>query len=174
MLKKILLLVFAVLVLAVGVFLLLGFFNPTFTYETRITIDRPREDVWRLFNDETKMGVWLVGFKSIETISGERNAVGSKYRLRFSQDGRDFEMIEEMKEFRPPEAFAFHLDSDFFSDDVRVTFNDLGGKTEVIQTEHATGNNILHKSLLYWMRSHLTNGARTNLENLKKYVEAAK
>lgn len=174
MLKKTLLITVAVLVLAVAVFFLIGFLNPTFTYETRITIDRPREDVWRLFNDETKMGDWLSGFKSIETISGERNAVGSKYRLRFSQDGKDFEMIEEVKEFRPPEAFSFHIDSDFASDDVRVVFNDLGGRTEVIQTDHATGNNILHKSLLYWLRSHLTDTARTNVANLKKYVEAAK
>lgn len=174
MFKKILLITFVVLFLAVAIFLLLGFLNPSFSYETRVTIDRSREDVWRLFNDETKMGDWLVGFKSIETISGERNTVGSKYRVHFSQDGREFEMIEEMKEFHPPDTFAFRLDSDFFADDVRVTFNDLGGKTEVVLAERATGNNILRKSLLYWMRSHFTTGARNNLDNLKKYVEAAK
>ena len=120
------------------------------------------------------MNEWLVGFKSIETISGERNAVGSKYRLRFSQDDRDIEVIEEVKEFRPPESFAFHLDSDFLSDNVRIDFNDLGGKTQVVQTDQVTGAGVLSKSLLFWTRSHLTDAARANLESLKKYVEEAK
>ncbi len=174
MIKKALLILLSIIVLGVIVFLLVGYFNPSLDYETRITIDRPRQDVWRLFNDETKMGEWLKGFKSIETISGERNTVGSKYKLRFSQDGRDFEMIEEMKEFRPPEAFGFRLSSDFFSDEVRVVFIDKGDKTEVVQSDHVVGNNILCKSLLYWMKSHISTEARSSMENLKKYIESTK
>ena len=174
MLKKILIIVLAVLFVSVTIFFLLGYLNPSFTYVTRITIDQPREDVWRLFSDETKLDEWLIGFKSIETLSGERNAVGSKYKLRFSQDDKDIEVIEEVKEYRPPETFAFHLDSDFLSDDVRIDFNDLGGKTQVVQTDHVTGAGVFSKSLLFWTRSHLTDAARSNLESLKKFVEGAK
>lgn len=174
MIKKTLLIVLAVIVVAVASFFLIGLLSPTYAYETRVTIDKPRDDVWRIFNDESKMGQWLVGFKSIETISGERNGIGSKYRIRMSQDGRDFEMIEEMKEFRAPELFAFRLDSDVFSDDVRIVLNDVGGKTEIVQSDRVTGANLFCRSLLFWMRSHLREGARTNLENLKKLAESSK
>ena len=38
-------------------------------------------EAWAVHQDESKLGQWLAGFKSIDLISGEVGTVGSKYKV---------------------------------------------------------------------------------------------
>ena len=153
MIKKILVYVLVVIVLIIAGALVFGLLNPSISYETRLEINKPRDVVWKYFTDETKMSEWLDGFQKIELISGNKNEVGSQYRMTFVEDGREIVMTETVKEFNPGERFAFHLENEVISVDSEITLTDVEGKTLFTEKDTAVGGNILWRILFAAMKS---------------------
>lgn len=173
MLKKILLgFLLLVVVLCVG-FFAPGFLAGDMTNETRVQVNKAREFVWEKFQDESRMGDWLEGFKSIEPISGEPRTVGSKFRLKFNNNGSDIEMIETMTGYEEGEKFAFTLENEVMHSEIDVTLLDKGLSTEVVQKEKYRGQNVFWHSLFYWLKSSFVENSKKNMNSFKKYVEGA-
>ncbi len=156
------------------IFLALGFIYPKPEHQTRVEINRSREVSWNYFTDESKMVEWMKGFKKIETISGKRNEIGSKYRMTFQEDGREIVMTETVKEFKPQERFDFLLENEVISDDVTITFSEENGKTIITQTDRITGGNMFWRSLFAVIQSNLKANAQEMLEKLKTNIEQIK
>lgn len=109
---KILKYILGIIAALVVIFFMIGVFVSTFTYENKVEVNAPVEKAWAVFTDESRMGEWLTGLKSIETISGNPGEVGSIYRLVFVQNGEEMVMTEEVTAFQQNELFAFNLDND--------------------------------------------------------------
>ncbi|MBS1795073.1 MAG: SRPBCC family protein [Acidobacteria bacterium] len=169
--KKILLVGGVLLGLLVLAFFALGFIFPKLENKTRIEIDKPRELVWNYFVDEGKMSEWMPNLKQIELVGGRRHEVGSRYRMTFEENGRRVVMEETLTEFRPNELFAFHLENEIISDDVRVNFTEENGKTVIVQEDSIVGGNAFWRSLFVLARSGMQSSARKYYENLKRNVE---
>jgi len=75
---KVLGIIFLLLILG---FVVLGLVKPTVKYGHTITVDRPINEAWEIYNDDTQYSQWLKGFKSIDLISGTHGEVGSKYKV---------------------------------------------------------------------------------------------
>jgi len=71
---KVLGIIFLLLILG---FVVLGLVKPTVKYGHTITVDRPINEAWKIYNDDTQYSQWLKGFKSIDLISGTHGEVGS-------------------------------------------------------------------------------------------------
>ncbi len=169
--KKILLAVLLLIGVLIVIFLSPSVLRPTLTHETKVTIGKPLEGVWDKFSDPGNMGKWLDGFKSIETISGEPETVGSRHRIVIEKDGRRFEAIETVKEFVPQKRVAFELDGDIMTNDVIITVDGRGNATEIIQAETIKPKGFLYKAMMYRMQSSMQEQSETNLTNLKKFIE---
>ena len=78
---KILLFLLIGIVVMCLLFLLVGLVNPSVSYGHEVSVDKPIEEAWALTMDVSKYDQWLEGFKSLELIEGERNVVGSKYKV---------------------------------------------------------------------------------------------
>ncbi len=63
-------------------------------YTTEVTINVPRQRVVELIDNNENLKHWQPGFVSMERISGEPGAVGSKSRLKYKMGKRDIEMVE--------------------------------------------------------------------------------
>ena len=173
MIKKIILaLVLLVVVAALG-FFAPGILKGDLENETRVMVEKPKDHVWAKFQDESKMGEWLEGFKSIETFEGEPGTVGSKHRLKFENDGREIEMVETVTANEAGKRFAFNLENEVMYSDIEVTLVDKGLSTEVIQKEKFHGQNVFWHSLFYWLKSSLAENSKKNMDNFKKYAEGA-
>ncbi len=173
MIKKILLAIVALVVLAVAVFFAPGLFVGDLTNETRLVINKPRDEVWDKFQDDSKMGEWLKNFKSIETVEGKPRTVGSKHRITFDMDGEEIVMMQTMTAFNKGESFAFKLENETMYSEIDVRLNDKGLVTELVQKEKYHGQNVLWHSMFYWLKSWLAENSRENMENFKKYAEGA-
>lgn len=171
MIKKILIYVLVVVVLIVAGGIAFGLLNPSVSYEASVEINKPREVVWAYFSDETKMGEWLKGFQKIEIISGNKNEVGSKYKMTFIDQGQEIVMIETLKEFKRPEKFAMHLEHEIMSSDSEITLAEENGKTTLTQKDNAVGSNILWRIMFAAMRSTFIDSSQENLNRLKANVE---
>lgn len=144
---------------------------PTFTYVSKIEVNAPAEHAWAVFTDDTCMGEWMTGFKSIENISGNPNEVGSKWKLVIEQGGELMEMTETMTAFKENELFAFKLENDVMFVDTDITFVEQNGRTEIKATNLVEGRNILWKSLFALMRGALGANSQGICDNLKTVIE---
>ena len=173
---KILLFVFIGLIL---LFFLAGLLRPTVSYGHQITVNKDIKEAWAVYQDVSKYNQWLEGFKSIKLMEGEKNAVGSKYKVVVNPgDGQpDFEMIETVESFKEFDHMTLHFDSDVMIFDQITTFVESNGKTKIKTDSKVRGKGIFLRSVFSLME--LFTGSfqkqeTKNIENLKKVIESNK
>lgn len=169
--KKLLLGLFGTVILLVVVFLSFGFLYPTQMTETRVTINKPREAVWAYFTDQSKLKDWLPNVKSIENMSGEPMTKGSKFRMTFVENGREIVMTETMTEVKSNEVFAFVLENEVITANVKVMFTGNGDKTDVTEQNTFVGGNLFWRSLFAVMKASFQKQAMENYQKLKTNIE---
>ena len=166
-------LVFTILGLVV-LFFAIGFIHPSVDYSHEITVDKPLKEAWAVSKDESKFAQWLAGFKSIELISGEQGAVGSKYKVIVvpSEGQPDFEMIETIESMKEFEEVVLSFDSDLMRFDQTISHSDTGGKSTIRtdNTVHAKGAMMRSMFAIMGMFGGFQKQEAKNLEALKKLI----
>ena len=159
-----------ILVLVI-IFFSLGIIFPSITYETKITVNKPVETSFAVFTSPFKLSDWITGLKGIGLISGIPNTVGSKWKFIITQNGKDYELIQTMKELKPNELFVTHADNELFTDDVKVKFISKGTATEIIATSNLSGKNIFWRSVFTCAQFYLGSNDQKMYDKLKEVIE---
>jgi hypothetical protein len=68
---------------------------------------------------------WQDGFKSITHLSGEPEAVGSKYRFLYSNKGKEFELIETILVNDLPKEFVGQYEHIHMTNTMKNTFQEV-------------------------------------------------
>lgn len=170
---KVLKYVLGFLGIVIVAFLMIGVFVPSFRYETTIDVNAPVATSWSIFNDESRMGEWLIGFQNIETISGNPGEVGSKYRLVFLEGDETIVMTEEMTAVQENELVAFKFDNDLMTGTFEVRFRGDESKTTIATINELQGKNIVWRSLLWLSKTTIRERAQANYARLKELIEAS-
>jgi uncharacterized protein YndB with AHSA1/START domain len=93
-------------------------------------LDRPREEVWRAFENPSNLSKWQPTLVRVEPLSGVPGRVGAVSRLSFAGDGHNLILTEKVTGRREPEELTLSYDSTHTSNTVRHRFVDLGnGRT---------------------------------------------
>lgn len=156
-------------------FLAVGFIMPEVKYGAEITVDKPAKEAWAVMLDKDKYGEWLEGFQSMELLSGEDGAVGSKYKVIVNPgEGQDdFEMIETVESFKEFENVTLNFDSDMMVFDQTTTMSEADGKTTIKTDSTVKGKGIMMRSMFAVMDM-LTGSFQTqeqkNYDALKKLI----
>ena len=157
-------------------FLIIGFIKPSVNYGHEITVNKPIKEAWAVQQDETKLGQWLEGFKSIDLISGEKGAVGSKYKVVVNPgEGQpDFEMTETIVSKKEYDHMKLSFDSDMMLFDQTTTFTEANGKTTIKTDSKVKGKGMMMRSMFALMET-LGGSFQAqeikNIEALKKVIE---
>ena len=173
---KILKILFYVILSLIVIFLLVGFMHPTVSYGHEINVDKPVKEAWAVTQDDSKYNQWLDGFQSIELISGENGAVGSKYKVIVNPgDGQDdFEMIETVVSLKEFDHVTLNFDSDMMDFEQTISVSGSGNKASVKTESKVRGKNIIMRSMFAVMER-LTGSFTTqevkNIEALKAVIE---
>lgn len=168
-------LLFLIVGLAV-LFFAIGLMKPSVSYGHEITVNKPLKEAWAVTQDESKYDQWLEGFKSIELISGERNTVGSKYKVVVNPgEGQDdFEMIETIVSLKEFDHVTLSFDSDFMDFEQTISFAEANGATTVKTDSKVIGKSIITRSMFALMEmlgGSFTAQETKNIEALKKVIE---
>lgn len=75
-------------------------------YKVSLNIDRPVDDVTRLFSDPEHIKKWQPELVSMTLLEGEAGEAGSKSRLKFKLNGREMEMTETIVFNNLPKEFT--------------------------------------------------------------------
>lgn len=75
-------------------------------YTTEIIINKPVDDVVRLFDNPENLSRWMEGLQSFEHISGVAGQPGAKSKLIFKMGKRNVDMIETVITRNLPDEFT--------------------------------------------------------------------
>lgn len=158
------------------IFFAIGLIKPTVNYGHEITVNKSLKEAWAVSQDESKYGQWLDGFKSIELVSGEAGAVGSKYKVVVnpSEGQPDFEMIETVVSKKEFDHVTLHFDSEMMDFDQTILYAETDGKTSIKTESAVSGKGIVMRSLFAIMEmftGSFTAQETKNIEALKKVIE---
>jgi len=169
---KILKYVLGVIAVLAVIFLLIGVFVPTFSYESRVVVEAAREHSFTVFSDANRMGEWISNFESIDLISGNPKQIGGKYRLVITEEDERMVMTETVTAFDENEFYAFKLDNDVMLADVEIRFSGDETSTEIVATTKVDGKGFFWRSLLPLFKSMMTERAQQDYDKLKQVIEA--
>ena len=143
-------------------------------YSVRIDIDRPIEEAWEVLMDESRMGEWLEGYKSMELIEGEPLTVGSKHRMIFEEDGQEMSFTETVTAINPPTEFSFDFDHDMMSSSIQMTFESVGSaSTRITNRTHFKANGFFINLFMYFMTPRMKGRQRRSFARLKAMIESS-
>lgn len=173
MIKKIALSLIGFTLLLFALFVLYGIMNPSLNHTFEIEINKSVSKVWSEMDDEANLKKWITGFKSIELIQGERNEVGSKYKMVFDENGKDLIMTQTIKEYIPNKTFAFELGDDFAQFTEKINYIPTDSvKTKLVIEQRGGGKNWFAKSMMAFMRSSIIEQQTAQYQKLKQLIES--
>ncbi len=167
------------LLLIVGLILfclLIGMIKPSVQYGHIIQVNKPIQEAWAVSQDESKYKQWLEGYKSMELISGEPFAVGSKYKVIVDpgEGQEDIEMIETVISVKENDHVTLHFDSAMMDFEQTISFTEANGKTTVTSDSKVIGKNLVMRSMFALMEmftGSFTKQEAKNFDKLKTLIE---
>lgn len=157
--------------------LVVGFFGiglafPTLTVDYTFTIDKPVDHTWKVFTDVARMPEWMDDLQEVQNLAGNHLEVGSRWKLVFLQKGETIEVIEEVTACKPPELYAFDMETEPFTGATEIRLRAEGAKTEFTATSTFSGRNLVWRSILGVMKGTMADQMQVSYEKLKSVVEA--
>lgn len=169
---KALKIVLGIVAALVVIFFALGMISPQVTYSTEIEVDKPLDESWAVYTDETKLTEWLEAVESIELQSGNQNEVGSTYLITIDQGGEKMTMTEEITAFQVNELMSMKFDNEAFGQTLDVHFKENEGKTIITTNAVMEGKGMVMRSIFAMMKGTMEDQDLKNMTNLKEVIEA--
>lgn len=158
-------------ILLIG-FILIGVFKPTVSYGSELEINKPAKEVWAVMQDESKMHLWLDGYKNSELISGTAGQVGAVSKITIIPEGEEkMEMIETITAMKENEHMGIALDIEMMTSTLDMYLTEKDGKTILRSDAVATGKGMFWKSMFAFMGSSMAEEDLKIMNNMKKVIE---
>ena len=98
-------------------------------YTTDIIIQKPLEEVIKLFDNQENMFKWQEGLQRVEQIEGDPGEPGAKMKLFFKIGKRKFEMVETIFEKELPEKFSGSYEAPGVYNEIHNSFEAIDENT---------------------------------------------
>lgn len=142
-------------------------------YQTEITINLPREQVIRLFDNPDNMPKWMKGLVYFETFEGEAGQPGAKSKLKFEMGKRKIEMVETIIKRDLPDEFTGSYETQGVYNEVKNEFQEIDAQHTLYRTEHYFRfDSWGMRAMAFLMPSAFKKQSRQYLEDFKSFAEA--
>lgn len=95
-------------------------------YKLELIINKPRAEVWQVFDDLNNMDKWQPTLTKIEQLEGTAGQTGSVAKLTFKNGDREFSLIEKVTFRSEPERLEGVFINEFADNPVRNIFLEKG------------------------------------------------
>ena len=104
-------------------------------YKLELTLQKPRAEVWRIFDDPNNMDKWQPTLTKIERLDGVAGQPGSVAKLTFKNGDREFSLIEKVTFRAEPERLDGVYENEFADNAVKNTFLERGSNETLWKVE---------------------------------------
>lgn len=142
--------------------------------ERSVEIDRPIEEVFRLTTEH--VAEWSIIVVEDKVIDAKPGGVGTKFRTVTEEKGNRMEFEGVVVRYEPPFVNAVEMRGACFDIHAVYFFEDLGGRTRVVQKSDVVGKGLfkLLLTLAGWLMSKSSCDALDKeLQSLKRFCERA-
>ena len=95
-------------------------------YSLETIINKPRAEVWKVFDDPNNMDKWQPSLTKIERLEGTAGQPGSVAKLTFKNGDREFSLIEKVTYRAEPERLDGIYVNEYADNPVKNTFLENG------------------------------------------------
>ncbi len=169
---KILKIVLGLVAALLVIFLALGMITPSIEFSNEVEVDKPLQEAWAVYMDESKLTEWLPSIESIELQSGNQNEVGSTYLIKIDHEGQKMEMTEEITALKENELMSMKFSGQGFDQTLDMNFSEKDGKTIISSSGNMTGKGMFMRSIFALNKSAMAKQDLEVLNNLKGVIES--
>lgn len=167
---KIIVVTISVLVIC---FFSIGLFIKDTKYTTEVSIDRPLEEVFKLFNDKQKTKNWIPEIKSVEAIDEKPGKIDSTYKVVLTNvNGQEVIMKEKILTFSPNEKLVINYYVDGMLKKNDFTFASKGSKTLITQASTCKSTQYMMNCMFPFFKSKFKAQDQGYLNSFKTYAES--
>lgn len=137
-----------------------------------LPINRPRAEVWKIFDDPQNIVNWQPTLTQVENVSGTQGQPGAVSKLSYSENGREFFLTEKIIHRAEPDQLDSLYENNFADNTIKNTFiavdeNETLWKVEVTYAFKT----ILMKIMGPVMKKNLVARTQRDMERFKEFVE---
>lgn len=116
-------------------FLSLGLFFPSVSYETKVTVDVPLDEAFEQFTNRQAIVEYIPEITSVAETTQEPTPVGRQYKIISDYDGDRSEMLETILAYEEDALYQVSTVAGVMTKEDSYTFEQAGANT-IIQGKH--------------------------------------
>lgn len=140
-------------------------------FSTRIQVNRPVEDTFRLFLDESVMAHWISGFKGIEVIKGEPRETDSLYKMVVRYHESDIHVFQKLMLVKENKSLMIEMEHPEFVTHSEITFISAGMATLMECKVKIKGKTLRVKLGMALVKAILENRNQWDYQMFKRVAE---
>lgn len=140
-------------------------------YNSKITLDVPREKVIAYFDNIDNMQYWQEGLISYEHLEGNPGQPGAKTLLKYKMGKREIEMVETITVRNLPDEFSGRYEAKGVWNEVKNFFHEEGEKTRWITENEFIFQHFFMKLMGFLMPGAFKKQSMKYLEDFKSFAE---
>jgi hypothetical protein len=141
-------------------------------YKLELILNRPRVDVWRIFDDPNSMDKWQPALAKIEYLEGMAGQPGSVAKLTFKNGEREYSLIEKVTYREEPTRLDGIFENEFAINTVKNTFLEKGINETLWKTEVEFKFKTLTMRIIGpFAKKRFAANTQRDMDRFKKFVE---
>ena len=141
-------------------------------YSLETTIDKPRAEVWKIFDDPNNMEKWQPSLVKIERLAGIAGQPGSVAKLSYKTGEREFSLIEKVTHRQEPERLDGIYENEFADNSIKNTFLEKGLNETLWKVEvEFKFKTILMRLISPFVKKRFVANTQRDMERFKALVE---
>lgn len=140
-------------------------------YALELTINKPRAEVWRMFDDPGNMDKWQPLLTKIERLEGVAGQPGSVAKLTYKNGEREYSLVEKVIYRQEPERLDGVYMNEFADNTIKNTFLDKGDETLWKVEAEFKFKTLLMNLLSPFVRKRFVANTLRDMERFKTLIE---
>ncbi len=168
--KTIKVILIIITILVVG-FLVTGLLVKETNYTTEISVNKPIEEVFTIFNTPGNIKKWIPEIKSIDTLKLNPGSIGSEYKIVVDNKGQQIIMTEKIIAFVPNEKVTLFFDAENMLKTDDYIFTKKNGTTTITLYSSCQSDSYIMACVFPYFKGTFKEQDQTYLNNFKAFVE---
>ena len=163
--------ILAIITFLVVAFLVTGLLVKETSYTTEVTVNKPLNEVFEIFNDLSKKKNWIKDLKSVEIVNENPDKTGSTYILVVNNRGTEVTMTEKVLAYVPNEKVTLFFDAQNMLKTDEYTFSEKDGISTIKKNSSCRSDSYIMSCIFPYFKGTFQEIDQTYLNNFKAYLE---
>lgn len=140
-------------------------------YTAEVEINKPIDEVFKLFDNRETLKKWMPEVKEIEPINETPQKLGSTYKVIIENQGQEMQMQEKIRAYVPNEKITLQYNSPDMIKIDDFNFVTEGNKTKLVQHSSVRANSFMLGCTFPWFKGRFKKLSQEYMNRFKELAE---